>query len=226
MQFLAATNISADITLVDPNSRLAIPGLRTINQGATSYRLDGIPPGSYIAWGSYFNDGYVMDPDHIRKFGLPTVAFLPSDTLKRVDFAFTRAIRIVHPTNPPDTLRPAPVPSLQPFFVWEHEASAKEIIIKVFDSKGERIWGGCDSAGNILHAPIAANPGSLDSVQFNFNGSAKAELSRFDTYSWKIYSDADRAPGIQKLISSTEDLRGLFMPGRSTIPDDDDDDDT
>ena len=112
VQFLAATNISADITLVDPNSRLAIPGLRTFNEGATSYRMEGVPPGSYIAWGSYLNDGYVMDPDHIRKFGLPKVTFLASDTLKVVDFAFTRAIEIVRPTNPPDTLYPAPVLSL------------------------------------------------------------------------------------------------------------------
>jgi hypothetical protein len=35
-----------------------------------------------------------------------------------------------------------------------------------------------------------------------------------------VYSDGDRAPGIQKLISSTEDLRGLFMPGVSDIPTD------
>lgn len=223
VQFLAATNISADITLVDPNSRLAIPGLRTFNQGATNYRLEGIPPGNYIAWGSYLNDGYVMDPDHIRKFGLPEVTFLASDTLKVVDFAFTRAIEIIRPTNPPDTLYPAPVLSLQPWFVWKHEASAQEVIIEVYDSKGECIWGGWDSAGTIRHAQILARPGGLDSVQYDFDGSAKVSLSRTDTYSWKVYADGDRAPGIQKLISATEDLRGLFMPGRDSIPVDDDD---
>lgn len=223
VQFLAATNITADITLVDPDSRLAIPGLRTFNHNSsTTYRMDSIPLGSYIVWGSYLNDGYVMDPDHIRKFGLPRVAYLPADTVKVVDFAFTRAIQIVRPTNPPDSLYPAPVLSMQPFFVWKHEASAQEIIIEVFDSKGECIWGGWDSAGTILHKQILAHPGGLDSVQFNFDGSARAPLVRTDTYSWKVYSDGDRAPGIQKLISSTEDLRGLFMPGTSKVPLDDD----
>ena len=92
----------------------------------------------------------------------------------------------------------------------------------MFDSKGECIWGGWDSTGTIRHAQILAHPGGLDSVQFNFDGSAKAPLSRSDTYSWKIYSDGNKAPGIQKFISSTEDLRGLFMPGRESIPTDQD----
>jgi hypothetical protein len=222
VQFLAATNITADITLVDPDNRLAIPGLRTYNTGgSTTYRLDGIPMGTYIVWGSYLNDGYVMDPDHIRKFGLPKVTYLAADTVKVQDFAFTRAIQITRPTNPPDSLYPAPVLSMQPWFVWKHEASAQEIIIEVFDSKGERIWGGWDSTGTILHKQILAHPGGLDSVQFNFDSTAISPLIRTDTYSWKVYSDGDRAPGIQKLISSTEDLRGLFMPGVSDVPSDD-----
>jgi hypothetical protein len=222
VQFLAATGITADITLVDPETRLAIPGLRTFNfGGATTYKMDSIPLGAYIVWGSYLNDGYVMDPDHIRKFGLPKVTYLPEDTSKIQDFAFTRAIQIVSPTNPPDSLYPAPVLSMQPWFVWKHEASAQEIVIEVFDSKGECIWGGWDSAGTIRHGQILAHPGGLDSVQFDFDGTARSPLLRSETYSWKIYADGDRAPGIQKFISSTEDLRGLFMPGVGSIPNDD-----
>jgi hypothetical protein len=220
VQFLAISGAKTDITLVDPNNRLAIPGLRTFNAGG-SYRMEHIPMGTYIVWGSYLNDDFVMDPDHIRKFGLPKVTYLAGDTAKVQDFAFTRAIQIVRPTNPPDSLYPVPVNSLQPWFVWKHEASTQEIVIEVFDSKGECIWGGWDSTGTIRHQQILAHPGGLDSVQFNFDNSATAPLVRSDTYSWKIYADGDRAPGIQKFISSTEDLRGLFMAGVNQIPEDD-----
>lgn len=220
VQFLAVAGKATDITLVDPSNRLAIPDLRTFNAGG-SYRMEHIPMGAYIVWGSYLNDGFVMDPDHIRKFGLPKVTYLAGDTAKVQDFAFTRAIRIVRPTNPPDSLYPVPVNSLQPWFVWEHEASTQEIVIEVFDSKGECIWGGWDSAGTIRHKQILAHPGGLDSVQFNFDSTATSPLYKWDTYSWKIYADGDRAPGIQKFIASTEDLRGLFMAGVVKIPDDD-----
>jgi hypothetical protein len=216
--YLATNNGITDITLVDPATRTSIPGLRTFNDAGLNFQIRGIPPGSYIAWASYLNDNYVMDPDAIRKFGLPTVSYAATDTLKSLDFDVTGAVTIISPTNPPENLIPAPIQSMNPYFVWDHYSSAKQYIIEVVDQSGTRIWGGWDSAGNILHAPIPANPGGLDSVQFNFDSSAIEPLRMGGTYAWKIYADFFNRRDVGQLISSSEDLRGLFMPGVDSIP--------
>lgn len=217
--YLATKNGIVDITLVDPGSRTAIPGLRTFNTGGLNYSLGGIPPGTYIAWASYLNDGYVMDPDAIRKFGLPLVTFAAKDSLKNLSFDVTGAITILRPTNPPERLTPAPVNTLTPYFVWDSYSSTKQYIIEVLDQSGARIWGGWDSTGKILHAPILAHGGGLDSVQFNFDGSALEPLKMRQTYSWKVYADFFNRKDVGQLISSSEDLRGLFMAGVDSIPD-------
>ncbi len=88
--------------------------------------------------------------------------------------------------------------------------SNHEYVVAVFDANGTRVWGGFDSTGRILHAPI---PVLDDSVQFNFDSSAVMPLKAGGIYSWKVYADLDpNSPGmVIKLISSSEDLRGIFQ---------------
>jgi hypothetical protein len=160
-----------------------------------------------------------MDPDAIRKFGLPLVTYAAQDSLKNLGFDVTGAVSILRPTNPPESLTPAPVNSLTPFFVWDQYSSAKQYIIEVLDQSGARIWGGWDSTGKILHAPILAHGGGLDSVQFNFDSTAVEPLVMRQTYSWKVYADFFNRKEVGQLISSSEDLRGLFMAGVDSIPD-------
>lgn len=110
VQFLAISGATTDITLVDPDNRLAIPGLCTFNAGG-SYRMEHIPMGTYIVWGSYLNDGYVMDPDHIRKFGLPKVTKLAGDTAKKYSIPRTSASGTVGiPPEPSGNGKSWPIP--------------------------------------------------------------------------------------------------------------------
>ncbi len=214
--FLATNNGITDITLVDPATRVAIPGLRTFNVGGI-YSIQGVPPGTFIAWASYLNDGYVVDPDAIRKFGLPLVTFAPSDTLKTLDFDVTGAVTIYRPTNPAENLIPARIKSMKPYFVWKPYSSAKQYIIEVVDQSGARIWGGWDSTGKILHKPFDVPTSGLDSIQFNFDSTAVEPLKMGGTYAWKVYADFTRNPTVGELRSSSEDLRGLFVPGVDSI---------
>ena len=216
--FLATKNGVTDITLVDQGSRTPIPGLGTLNEAGLTYQILGIPPGTYIAWASYLNDGYVMDPDAIRKFGLPVVTFAKADSLKTQDFDVTGAIPVISPTNPANSLSPAPIKSLSPYFVWDQYPSAKQYIIEVRDQSGAVIWGGWDSTGKILHAPILPHGQGLDSVQFNFDSSAVELLKVGGSYAWKIYADFFNKKDVGQLISASEDLRGLFMSGVDSIP--------
>ncbi len=208
--FLASNNSVVDITLIHPISREAIPGLFTFNDPAgLTYELTGIPEGTYIVWASYRNDGYVMDPDWISKNGLPTVTFSTTDTLKIINFSVTDAINVLSPTNPSDSAYPTIVNTTTPLFKWTRYPQSKEIIIEVSDIHGKIIWGGYDTARTILHQQISAL--STDSIVFNFDNSAIEPLMHGKVYRWKIYADDAKDPNIQTLISSSEDLKGLFM---------------
>jgi hypothetical protein len=172
-----------------------------------NYLLSGIPLGTYIAWASYRNDGYVMDPDWIYKNGLPVVTFTAADTIQTLDFSVTGAITILSPTNAADSIYPVPVDTVAPTFTWESYSSTHEYIIEVYNSHGDVIWGGFDTNGVVRHAQIAQQQ---TSAVFNFDGSASDSLENGGIYRWKIYADNDASLNVQGLISSSEDLRGLF----------------
>lgn len=214
ISFLASPNSRVDITLIHPVTREAIPGLSIFNDTTgNTYVLTGIPYGTFIAWASYRNDQYVMDPDRIRKFGLPFVTFHETSLSQTLNFEVTGAIQIVSPSNHPDTIVPQTIPTTRPIFCWKKYPSAKEYIIEITDEFGKRIWGGFDASGTILHLQIGARD---TSAAFNFDGSAVDTLRYGMTYRWKVYADKDAQLNIQGLISSSEDLLGIFKPVKST----------
>ena len=75
------------------------------------------------------------------------------------------------------------------------------------DINGNLIWGGFTASGEIRHFQI---PKELNSVEFNFDGSALMQLQPGDIYQWRLYSDDEATSGVQTLLSSSEDLMGLF----------------
>ena len=208
--FLAAENGIVDISLLDKSSHSVVTGLTTRTDSSRDYILENIPAGEYIAWASYENDGYVMDPDWIFKNpGALNISF-SSDSSAVLNFSVTDAISIISPTNPDESIIPVVADSVVPTFSWIQYPQAKEYIIEVRDINGDLVWGGFDENGVIRHAQI---PRSETSVLFNFDGSALSQLQEGQVYQWKIYADDDLAPNVQTLLSSSEDLKGLF-----TIP--------
>lgn len=208
--FLASQNSVCDITLTHPVSHEAIPGLNTFMLGNQTYFLDSIPPGTYIPWASYKNDGYVMDPDRIQKFGLPITTFLLGDSTKTLNFCVTDAIPIISPTNHPDTLIPFMIFTTTPTFKWELYPSSHEYIVGVYNTYGELIWGGYDTSANVLHPFLDSK---TDTVVFNFDSSATESLRWGRAYRWKVWADKGADLGVQQLISSSEEWLGLFMIG-------------
>jgi hypothetical protein len=206
--FLAVENGTVDVSLLDKNALSVVSGLTTTINTDRNYTLNNIPNGEYTAWASYKNDGYVMDPDWIFKNpGALDVSIYSQSTLQ-LDFSVTGAISIVSPTNPDDEIIPALADSNDPLFVWNPYPQAKEYIIEVKDMNGNIVWGGFDENGIIRHAQI---PRTYSSIRFNFDGSAAAELQSGQVYQWKIYADDDILPNVQTLLSSSEDLKGLFI---------------
>jgi hypothetical protein len=206
--FLAATNGIVDISLLDKNSLSVISGLTTRIDSSRNYVISNIPVGEYIAWASYENDGYVMDPDWIFKNPGALDLSFTSDINAALDFSVTDAITIISPTNPDETIIPAIADSIIPTFRWDMYPQAKEYIIEVRDINGNLIWGGFDSNGIVRHTQI---PRERTSAEFNFDGSALTQLQQGQIYQWKIYADDDAALNVQTLLSSSEDQKGLFV---------------
>ncbi len=206
--FLAVENGIVDVSLLDKNALSVVSGLTTTINTDRNYTLNNIPNGEYTAWASYKNDGYVMDPDWIFKNPGALDVSISSQSALQLDFSVTGAISIVSPTNPDDEIIPALADSIDPLFVWNPYPQAKEYIIEVKDMNGNIVWGGFDENGIIRHAQI---PRTYSSIRFNFDGSAFAELQSGQVYQWKIYADDDILPNVQTLLSSSEDLKGLFI---------------
>ncbi len=205
--FLAAQNGIVDISLLDKISHSVVNGLTAMIDTSRNYTINNIPAGEYIAWASYENDDYVMDPDWIFKNpGALNVSFT-TDTSKVRDFSVTGAINIVSPTNPPNSITPALADSVVPTFYWNAYPQTKEYIIEVRDINGNLIWGGFTASGEIRHTQI---PKEWNSVEFNFDGSALMQLQPGNIYQWRLYSDDEATAGVQTLLSSSEDLMGLF----------------
>jgi len=206
--FLAVENGIVDVSLLDKISYSVVNGLTTIIDSSRNYSISNIPAGEYVAWASYKNDGYVMDPDWIFKNPGALFVSFAGDSSKVRNFSVTGAITIVSPTNPPNDITPALADSLIPTFHWNAYPQAKEYIVEVRDINGELIWGGFKANGEIRHAQV---PKEWTSVEFNFDGSALSQLHSGNIYQWRLYADDDAEANVQTLLSASEDLMGLFI---------------
>lgn len=205
--FLAIANGIVDVSLLDEESSSAINGLTTKIDETTNYSISKIPSGNYLAWASYENDGFVMDPDWIHKNpGVLSQSFA-GDTTITLDFSVTGAISVLSPTNLSESVVPDTVDTVTPTFSWVAYSATKEYIVEVRDENGNLVWGGFTETGIIGHSQITKDN---TSIEFNFDGSALAQLERGNLYQWKVYSDNDTDGGVQTLLSSSEDLMGLF----------------
>lgn len=206
--FLAVENGIVDISLLDKISYSVVNGLTAVIDTSRNYTINNIPAGEYVAWASYENDNYVMDPDWIFKNPGALFVSFGSDTAKTRDFSVTGAIQIISPSNPPNSITPALADSIVPTFQWYAYPQTKEYIIEVRDINGNLMWGGFTPGGQIRHAQI---PKELNSTEYDFDGSAVSPLISGQVYQWRIYSDDDATPDVQTLLSSSEDLMGLFV---------------
>jgi hypothetical protein len=207
---------TVDVALLDSATFSTIPGLTVQTDASTNYTITNIPPGRYLAWASFKNDGYVIDPDDIFKHGYPMVTFTASGGVQTRTFTITGAITLISPTNDADYVYPAMADSLVPLFSWKKESSyssVKEYIIEVKDFNGNVMWGGYDrTTGAINHEQISQSV--TVQKRYNFDQQNVPALVPGVIYQWKVYADDDAAAGVQTLLSSSEDLMGLFMvPG-------------
>lgn len=209
VSFLATTDtLDVDIVLRDPITMAVIPGMLT-RELTGNYDLTSIPDGDFVAWASFENDGYVIDPDWIFKNPDGLNLSFPTDDGITLDFSVTGSIKMFSPTNPMDSIYAFVADSLVPTFSWEAYPSTKEYIIEVRDLSGNVLWGGFQADGTVNHGYI---DDSETSIIYDFDGTATQALVPGEIYQWKLWADKGTAvdSGVEQLISTTEDLRGIF----------------
>lgn len=213
LTFLAVTNGVVDVTLVHPQTRDAIPGLRTQNNG-TNYTLANVPAGNYLAWATFANDGYVMDPDWIDKNGgFPAALEITmADVALTKDFSITGAVQLTSPTNPAHQVFPATINTTTPTFTWAAYASAQKYVLEVLDLNGNRLWGGYTFDANTQLSTF--NHPDIDTPEptaYNFDNSASQALVDGGIYQWRVHAFKwNTQRGGYVAIASSEQQRGLF----------------
>ena len=176
-----------------------------------NYSITGIPDGTYLAWASLQNDGYVIDPDWLFKNPNGLDVEFASATTAELNFSVTGALTLVSPTNPVDTTIPELADSAVPTFTWLAYPSTKEYFIEVRDLSGDLLWGGFENDGTVNHAFI---PASQVSVQYNFDDQPGVPvLEPGQIYQWRLWADKGTFfdSVVEQLISSSEDLQGIFQ---------------
>jgi hypothetical protein len=76
---------------------------------------------------------------------------------------------------------------------------------------GDLLWGGFESDGTANHAFIGA---AVTSIDYNFDSQPGAPaLEAGELYQWRLWADKGTQADslVEQLISSSEDLRGLFQ---------------
>lgn len=210
VSFLSATGSSeVDVELTDLYTKETIPGLVTKTQGG-AYTISNVPNGSYIARASYVNDGNVVDPDWIVKFGEPIVT-VSGDSVTQ-DFSVTGAVHLVTPTNDSLSIKPVEITDTIPTFTWVAYPSTSDYVIEVSDINGNVIWGGFNKSNSTITKNIIIKSSQLSIV---FNSDGKATLKSLNAnviYRWRIYASKNDVSTLGwHLISMSEDQMGLFI---------------
>lgn len=212
VSFLATTAVPVDVALVHPITKESIPGVSVLvdTAGGTNYTITGVPNGTYFARASFGNDGRVIDPDYIVKFGEPNVT-VNSDTVE-LDFSLTGSVTLNSPTNPAESTSPLVIPDSLPRFSWTaYPSSTGGYVVEVTNANGAVIWGGFTNQTRNFNIPDDST-----AINYNFNGTASAALLPGKTYRWRIYAAKNVAGGSDttgwgyKLISVSEEQRGLI----------------
>lgn len=211
--FLSITNGIVDITLLHPETRDRIPGLSVFNGGGNTYSLSGVANGTYLAWATLANDGYVMDPDWIIKNdGIPAAIEVSISGASAVqDFSVTGAMQLNSPTNAAADLTPAIVASLTPTLSWQAYSSAGEYIVEVFDKDGNSLFGGYDVVDSVTGEVLGKHPvitGTSVALSSTDTDDFYVPLEDGETYRWRV--SAVKVSPDHSLISTSEDLMGVF----------------
>jgi len=175
------------------------PGLRAPHTGSPnvsgSFTIDNVPDGTYKVLAAFENDGLVRDPDpNIAGTQIVEVTVTGNATALPTSFKITGALDVTSPGGGDD-------PSVingKPTFVWADDSSEDYYTLEVIDTSGNVVWSDPNVPG------VSGSP----TVSVVYGGPALTigHTYQFRATSWRSTGGQGAGP-----ISSTEDLKGVFM---------------
>ena len=188
--------LAVESTFVENAARGEVPpGLRA-GDVTGSFLIEGVPDGRYVVLAAFENDGLVRDPDQtIGGTGLVRIEVPdPVDGITVTitsGFKVTEALAVIEP----GAEGPEAITSPVPVFKWADDSSEDGYEISVYDTYGNQIW-------STEIGPVSG----AASVEVTYAGPLLEEgmFYQFKAASFRVKK------GTRTLISTTEDLRGVF----------------
>ena len=201
-----------DVTLIDKETGVAIPGLSVMSNEHFDYEITGVPNGLYIARATFKNDKRVVDPDWIFKFGEPIVTI--NNARVEQAFSMTGAVLLTNPTNSEDDVTPIEETSLTPTFTWSPYSSITDYAFELSTENGEIIWGGIsgDYGSLVKEVLITSETYTMPTGGTIVGTKTAPALEVGRVYRWRIYASKNDTNATEgwKLISMSEDQMGLI----------------
>lgn len=169
-----------------------VPGLRSPDPGLApdvtgAFTIAGIPDGDYVVLAAFENDGLVRDPDpDIAGTEVQHISVRDGTVDGTVAFKVTGAVRMIGP-GAAGASQGVEVVEGVPTFRWEAYPSAKDHLVELFDTFGNKVWEG-RTAGTSLP----------------YDGAE--ELVTGSPYLWRATAFGNAG----NPIAMTEDLLGVF----------------
>ena len=184
--------LAVEETFEETATRGEVPkGLRVGNI-TNSWSIAGVPNGKYVVLAAFENDDFVRDPDtSIGGTELVHIEVTGSNQALAQSFKITGALDVIAPgADMIETVTGTPK------FEWEDDSSEDEYNVKLFNGLGDMVW---EKTGNF-------DPGGGGNASVDYDGAA---LLPGMIYQFRATSIKGGVP-----ISSTEDLKGVFVYGK------------
>jgi len=157
---------------------------------ASTFTIDGVPPGIYVVYPAYDNDDNVRDPDTCTGANpIATITVGSSNVTLSQAMKVTGAMALVAPTDGES------VSGGVPTFTWVDEASETSYFLELFDMFGSLEWS----------KTIAGASGSAN-LSSTYDGMAALPHNTFHQIRiTAMFGASTQCPGTR-----TEDLHGVF----------------
>ncbi|MCK6589138.1 MAG: carboxypeptidase-like regulatory domain-containing protein [Polyangiaceae bacterium] len=184
--------LAVEETFEATTTRGEVPkGLRVGNI-TNNWSIPGVPDGKYVVLAAFENDDFVRDPDtSIGGTEIVHIEVAGADQALSQSFKVTGALDVIAPGA-----EMVDVVTGTPKFEWEDDSSEDAYNVKLFNGLGDLVW---EKEGNF-------DPGGSANAFVDYDGDP---LTPGMLYQFRATSIKDGVP-----ISSTEDLKGVFVYGK------------
>jgi hypothetical protein len=198
----ASTAATTTVALAEAGSGAWVPGLSAIASFGGHWSVSGVQPGSYLARAALERDGWVVDPELIKKG--KTLAISVGTSSVTLDIPIAPAVAGLSPTLSSTAASP-------PVLSWSTFPGADFYVVELRDIGGQVLLGGFGSHREPNKEVLAP----LTSLTLDPSQPLLQPLGAGRLYQFRIYAAKNVTTGeLFQLIGASEERDGRFRAGR------------